>query len=91
MSKAPRSLDPKSPLGPPVISTSSEALLRGCGATSRRRRVRSELRWYWTIPVTGAHEASIRTSGRAGTFEAAKAVQANYRRWLIWANLEVES
>jgi hypothetical protein len=34
----------------------------------------------------------IRTNGRAATLEEAKAqFQANYRKWLVWAKLEVES
>jgi hypothetical protein len=42
--------------------------------------------------VIGAHQAGIRTNGRVATLEEAKAqFQANYRKWLVWAGLEVES
>jgi hypothetical protein len=51
-----------------------------------------ELRWFWSIIVLGAHQAGIRTNGRAATFEEAKEqFETNYRRWLVWAGLEVES
>jgi hypothetical protein len=51
-----------------------------------------ELRWFWSIIVIGAHQAGIRTNGRAPTLEEAKAqFQANYRKWLVWARLEIES
>jgi hypothetical protein len=47
---------------------------------------------YWSITVIGAHQAGIRTNGRATTLEEAKAqFETNYRRWLAWAKLEVES
>jgi hypothetical protein len=49
------------------------------------------LRWFWPILVIGSHQAGIRTNGRAATLEEAKAqFQTNYRRWLVWAKLEVE-
>ena len=51
-----------------------------------------ELRWFWSITVIGAHQAGIRTNGRAATLEEAKAqFETNYREWLVWAELEVES
>jgi hypothetical protein len=51
-----------------------------------------ELRWLWSIIVIGAHQAGIRTNGRAATLEEAKAqFQTNYRKWLVWSGLEVGS
>jgi hypothetical protein len=65
---------------------------REVGRLYEDRSTLPELRWYWSILVIGAHQAGIKTSGRAATIEAAKeAFQANYRRWLVWAKLEVES
>jgi hypothetical protein len=47
--------------------------------------------WFLSILVIGAHQAGIRTNGRTATFEEAKAqFQTNYRKWLVWAKLEVE-
>jgi hypothetical protein len=42
--------------------------------------------------MIGAHQAGIRTNGRAATLEEAKEqFETNYRRWLVWAKLEAES
>jgi hypothetical protein len=64
---------------------------REIGRLYEDRTTLPELRWYWSIIVIGAHQAGIKTSGRAATLEAAKeAFRANYRRWLVWAKLEVD-
>ena len=65
---------------------------REIGRLYEDRSTLPELRWYWSIIVIGAHQAGIRTNGRAATIEEAKAqFQTNYRKWLVWARLEVES
>lgn len=59
---------------------------REVGRIYEDRTTPPELRWYWSIIVVRANHAGIKTSGRAATFETAKAeFQAN------WAKLEVES
>ena len=65
---------------------------REVGRLYEDRTTLPDLRWYWSVLVIGAHQAGIKTNGRAATFEEAKAAfQTNYRRWLVWANLEVEN
>ena len=65
---------------------------REVGRLYEDRHTPPEVRWFWSIIVIGAHQAGIKTSGRAATLEDAKAqFQGNYRRWLVWAKLEVES
>jgi hypothetical protein len=50
------------------------------------------MRWFWSFIAIGAHQAGIRAHGRAATLEEAQAqFQANYRKWLVWAKLEVEN
>jgi len=62
---------------------------REVGRLYEDRHTPPRLRWYWSITVIGAHQARIKTNGRAATFEEAKAsFQTNYRRWLVWAKLE---
>ena len=64
---------------------------REIGRLYEDRSALPELRWYWSIIVIGAHQAGIRTNGRAATIEEAKAqFEINYRKWLVWARLEVE-
>ncbi len=65
---------------------------REIGRLYEDRSTLPELRWYWSIIVIGAHQAGIRTNGRAATLGGAKAqFETNYRKWLVWARLEVES
>jgi hypothetical protein len=83
-------------LSPPVDADRADYIViddgREVGRIYEDRYTLPELRWYWSIIMIGAHRAGIKTSGRAPTIEAAKAdFQANYRRWLVWAKLEVES
>jgi hypothetical protein len=69
----------------------------GASVSARRRRhkcqerlnSKSALRWYWSLTVLGAGHAGIPKSGRAPTLEEAKTeLQANFKKWLVWAKLE---
>jgi hypothetical protein len=65
---------------------------REVGRLHENPYVPPELRWLWSIIVIGAHQAGIRTNGRTAALEEAKEqFRANYRQWLVWAKLEVES
>jgi hypothetical protein len=65
---------------------------REVGRIYEDRSTLPELRWYWSVLAIGAHQAGIKTSGRAATLQEAKAqFETNYRKWPVWAKLEVES
>jgi hypothetical protein len=65
---------------------------REVGRMYEDRYVPPDIRWFWSIIVIGAHQAGIRTNGRTATLEEAKEqFKANFRKWLVWAKLEVES
>jgi hypothetical protein len=62
---------------------------RAIGRIYEDRTTRPELRWFWSITMTGARQAGIRADGCTPTLEQAKAeLEANWRKWLVWARLE---
>jgi hypothetical protein len=64
---------------------------REVGRLYEDRHAPPEMRWFWSFIAIGAHRAGIRTNGRAATLEEAKEqFRTNYRKWLVWAKLEVE-
>ena len=62
---------------------------RAIGRIYEDRAMRPALRWFWSITMIGARHTRIRTDGCTATLEQAKAeLQANWRKWLVWARLE---
>jgi hypothetical protein len=81
-------------LSPPVYADRADYIVIDAGREVGRiyEDPHASQSWFWSIIVIGARHAGIETSGRAATIEEAKEqFQANYQRWLVWANLEVES
>jgi hypothetical protein len=61
---------------------------RPIGRIYEDRHALPDLRWYWSLTVLGAAHAGA-NSGRAPTLDEAKAqLQANFKKWLVWAKLE---
>ena len=61
---------------------------RAIGRIYEDRATRPALRWFWSITMIGARHTGIRTDGCTPTLEQAKAeLQANWRKWLVSAQL----